>query len=85
MANSTTETLVQARDREVAAALQLRINWLNSRAEQYKRKAVANFQGNQIAVAYRLLGQADEAIRVVNELQTLRVQIMVHELVAAAS
>ena len=73
---------IESRNKEVASAIALRINFLNSRAKAYRQQAIELFQANEPARAYRALGQADEISVVLEELQQLRFQIQTGEALA---
>ena len=66
---STTEALLDARNRELAGTITLQINWLRDRAAQLRQQADDKFRGNNIALAYRLLGQSDEALHLASTRQ----------------
>lgn len=83
--NPAVEAMLKARNRELARAIQLRIKWLEDRVKRYERQAYEAFEGHNVALSYRLLGQTQEARRNIKELYVLYHQVMEGEQLETAA
>ena len=74
---------LDARNRELAAALALQLAGLAWHTQDYERKALEAFKNDQTEKAYRFLGQAQEAERMIEELNRLRYKLISGEALPA--